>query len=686
MHKIITLSLILSSVLMSDEVVLETLSIEGTVISDVAQNEIKSGDVAETLSLKVPSISLVRRSGIANDIILRGLKKDNINILVDGSKTYGACPNRMDPPTSHVLSNNIDAITVIEGPYDVENFGTLGGAVIITTKKPKEAFEGEMNLNVGSFGYNKASLTLSGGNDYVRLLISGSGELSNQYRDGDGNTFAEQLENAIPSSKYNTKDDFRLQEQYRDMDAYKKTTFMSKLYVDITDNQELVFSYTQNRSSDVLYPSSKMDALVDDSDIFNLEYNIKHLSKYSKLLSFQYYDSAVDHPMSTKYRMASVQSPTNPMGGVVTSALTSRMQGAKVINTLDIVSDVEMDVGVDASKRNWDGTYFKNGVTMKNMDGSDKRSIHDVDTQNSALFTKFSKKYSEVDVALGLRYDMTKITPSSSDQQSNRYNALSANIFTTYKVEKNLSFFGGIGKSSRVPDARELYFKGSMGNTVGTDNLNQVTNYQDDLGMENRYSNFTIKTKVFYSMLEDYIVYNSSKTTTVMGNQVAHNAYDNVDATLYGMDVVGAYYFTDEVNIDFGAAYQRGQKNNALSGQTGTNLAEIPPLKGNIALSYNYHDDSMAHIETIGAASWDSYDAENGEQELPSWAIVNLKVQHSFSKLVELSVGANNIFDKTYAVSNTYNDLILLGDSTSTEQLLMNEPGRYLYTNLKIKF
>ena len=36
---------------------------------------IKSADLAEALSKNVPSISIVRRSGIANDIILRGQKK-----------------------------------------------------------------------------------------------------------------------------------------------------------------------------------------------------------------------------------------------------------------------------------------------------------------------------------------------------------------------------------------------------------------------------------------------------------------------------------------------------------------------------------------------------------------------------------------------------------------------------------
>ena len=71
------------------------------------------------------------------------------------------------------------------------------------------------------------------------------------------------------------------------MDAYTKKTVMAKLFWNITDNQELRLSYTANRSDDVLYPSSKMDALYDDSNIYNIEYIAKYLGEYSKELKYK---------------------------------------------------------------------------------------------------------------------------------------------------------------------------------------------------------------------------------------------------------------------------------------------------------------------------------------------------------------------------------------------------------------
>jgi len=95
------------------EELLEDISIteKGTtqVVKNISGEELKSADLAEALHKNVPSISLVRRSGIANDIILRGQKRDNINVTIDGAKIYGACVNRMDPPTSHVVTHAIRA-------------------------------------------------------------------------------------------------------------------------------------------------------------------------------------------------------------------------------------------------------------------------------------------------------------------------------------------------------------------------------------------------------------------------------------------------------------------------------------------------------------------------------------------------------------------------------------------------
>lgn len=655
---------------------LPVITVDSTTLSDISGEEVKSADLAEALAKKVPSVSLVRRSGIANDIILRGQKKDNINILIDDAKIYGACPNRMDPPTSHILTNNIEGIMITEGPYDVESFGTLSGAVKITTKAPSKDLAGEVGVNFGSWGYNKQYATVSGGSDRVRMLISASNENSGQYKDGDGNDFYDQIANQNLTGMAAMA---QYKDQYRDLDAYTKQTVMGKVYANITDDQQLKLSYTANRSDDVLYPSSQMDALYDDSDIFTAEYSLKNLGSYSKALDVQYYDSKVDHPMSNFYRLSSGPDSVNEK----VSALTTRTQGFKAKNLFEINSSTGLTLGVDASNRNWDGSYEGKG-TQSQVDGL--KSINDVDTENRAIFAELEKRFAKLNLRVGARYDDTAITPADTvAQQANDYKAVSGFIFANYQSNDSTRYFVGAGRSSRVPDARELYFKGAMINMstgmlmtpeIGTPDLDQTTNTEIDLGAEKRYRNASIKAKVFHSWLKDYIYYNADKPM---------HAFENIDATVYGLSLSGDWFVNDAVSLDMALAWQRGQKDEALAGQTDKDLAEITPLKLNLGVNYDYGLRNTARLEMVAADRWKNFDADNGEQEIAGYAVLNMKVQHALTRSVELTAGVDNILNKTYAVSNTYKDLNLITDGTGVV-MLMNEPGRYMYLNAAYKF
>jgi len=684
MKKAIYFSLACTLWIQAAEVEMETINVEtqigSEVIEDVSGEDIKSADLAEALFKQSANVSLSRRSGIANDIIVRGQRKDNINVTIDGTKVYGACPNRMDPPISHVLTNNVDYIEINEGPFNVEDFGVLSADIKIHTLKPEEEFQGEVNVGFGSWQYKKAAFTVTGGTDKVRFLVTGSTEKSGQYKDGNGDDFVGQISRNIAKGLVSPLAQY--QGIYQDKDAYSKKTVMAKMFWEIADNQELRLSYTGNRSDNVLYPSSKMDALSDDSNIYNAEYIAKDLGDYSKELYMQVYETDVDHPMSTKYRKSATVDSNPMMPGIqrafMTHHLTTQMNGAKVKNSFDI-SNHALTVGVDYSKRNWDGGYLKNNIPLPE---SRFHSIWDVDTKNTALFIEDKVKMDKFVLDMGLRYDDTRITSGNPKQPSNDYDELNGYILGTYHADASTKFFAGFGKSSRVPDAKELYWKGAMGNPVGTPDLDNTVNYEVDIGAEKQFDNASIKAKVFYSKLDNYIAYNASNVN-MMGAPTY--AYENVDAKIYGFELSGTYIATAALYFDYGMAYQKGRKDDPLRGQIGKNMPEIAPFKVNGAVNYDYDSSLAFRAELIAADRWDEFDYENGEQELAGYGILNLKATKAFKAGFEVVVGVDNVFDNTYAVSNTYKDLILLA-TPGNEVMLMNEPGRYVYTNIKYKF
>lgn len=649
MKRFISLSLVTTAVLLnaSEVTSLDTISVVETanskIVKDVSDEQIKSADLAEALSKNVPSISLVRRSGIANDIILRGQKKDNINILLDDAKIYGACPNRMDPSTSHVLTNNIQSVKVIEGPYDVENFGTLSGLVKVETKEPTKDVHGEINLNAGSFGYKKASATVNGGTDRFKFLVSTSTEEGDQYKDGNGNDFSEQqIEKNVPyTNQYsNTK-----------QKAFEKKTLLTKGQFNINDDQEIKLSYTANRSDNILYPTGSMDADYDDSNIYTVGYTARNLGNFSKELNLDYYYSDVDHPMSTTLRNRKM-TPTSMMTmDPMVSRLKTSIWGSKVKNSVE-VADSLVTVGLDTSVRNW-----------RAIDTATP-SIPSSDTTNKAIFSKIEKSFGKLDLEFGTRYDYTDVDTSKAiNPEDKKYVGLNANVFGIYNIDENTKYFAGVGKSSRVPDARELYHS-----TAGNSNLEQTKNYEADVGFDKTIGTFNIRPKLFYSVLKDYI-YNSG-------------TFENIDAKIYGLDVSGFYFMTENFSLDYGMAYQRGKKDGEYTGND-KDLAEIPPLKGNLALNYEM-TKSKYTAEVVAVDSWDSYDSSAREQELGGYAVFNLKYTNQLHKNIGLTLGVDNVLDKTYASTNTYQDITYL--TVNNERILFNDPGRYGYVNLKYSF
>ena len=660
MKRVVSLKVIATATVVAAQLNLDTITVEESIdtlkVKDVSGEELKSADVGEALSKIDPAVIISRRSGIANDIILRGQKRDNINVIIDNGKIYGGCPNRMDPPISHIVTNNIDYLTIDEGPYDVENFGTLSGIIKVHTKAPRIGFYGNINLNIGSFGYKKGSFTIEGGNDKIRALFSISKEESEQYKDGSGDRFQQQLIKA-GAPKMNL-----YQQKYKDLDAYKKTSILGKLYFKITNNQELKFSYTANRSDDVLYPSSPMDALKDDSDLYNMQYSIKNIGRYSKELNFLYYYSKVDHPMSNIYRNAA-KDITKEM----TNHMWSKIEGIRVTNSL-ILNSTLIKIGIDASKREWLGKYTNNGK-FKGY------SINNAETKNRAIFIDTKTTFGSNTLRAGLRYDDTKIT-NGGGYQNRKFTSLNGYIFDTYRISDSLDIFGGIGVSHRVPDGRELYFW-KKGKLVGTPTLNQTKNIEIDLGIKKSFKNSSIKIKAFYSKLKDYIYFHKKSSNI--------NLFENIDAKIYGVEVSGTYLFNNKLSLEYGISYQRGKKDKPLLGQSDKDLADIAPLRANLRANYDFDDKTNLSFEIIGQRRWTHYDKDNGEQEIPGFVIANLKIKREITPNLHLTFGIDNIFDKTYTPSNTYNDLTLIV-AGGKQKVKLNDPGRYVYLNVSYKF
>ncbi len=131
--------------------------------------ETSAVDVGEALGWKA-GLWRLRKGGIANDVVLRGLQSRDLNVLIDGQRVYGACPNHMDPAAFHVDFAEVDRVEVGKGPFDVKNQGGLGGTVNVVTRKPEPGWHATPTLAAGSFGLVNPSLTAGRGGRAARRV------------------------------------------------------------------------------------------------------------------------------------------------------------------------------------------------------------------------------------------------------------------------------------------------------------------------------------------------------------------------------------------------------------------------------------------------------------------------------------------------------------------------------------
>lgn len=683
MKKLSLLSLAAIAVLANDSVTIQKITAEAaspkadskSVNSDEMVKFSRQSDLGEMLSSTVPEVTMVRNSAVGNDIILRGFRKDNLNVTIDDAKVCGACPNRMDPPAMHISSSQIASVEIQEGPFDVTQFGSLGGKINVVTKDPQKALHGEVAATLGSFDYQKLSTVLEGGNDSIQALVGFSRETSGQYKDGEGRTLAQQTDFLIGANP--TAQGQKYSTAYHDMDAYDRNNYWAKIVGNIGDNQKLTLNYFGDRANNIMFPRYPMDAQVDDTDMFKAQYQLFNLGSFSQEFKLEAYHSKVDHIMGTDFRKGAITPATT-----MVAPAQATIKGAKAKNTLDLAG-IATAIGVDISSRNWNATKGSKINPQANI------MLPDVDTDNLGLYATASKSISNIDLSGGIRYDDTIITPDTTlrgmlpadntyivTRPTKNYDNISANIMMKYNFSTMTNMFIGAGQSIRVPDAKELYVIGNNSAfNGGNSNLVETKNREIDLGAEHTSGNLHLKATLFYSDLKDYIYAYSTSTTT--------STWANIDAQIYGGDISADYLLNNEWRIETGIAAQKGEKKDPNSiGDIDKDLAEIPPLKGRVALVM---DDGTNYLMTeYIAASAQTIDSDNGEKPIGGYSILNLKYGHDFNNRFSLSTGINNFFDRTYALNNSYIGNQLIGYTSNP--LVLNEPDRNFYATVAYKF
>lgn len=624
-------------------------------------------DVGEALAT-TPGVWALRKGGIANEVVVRGMQSRDLNVLIDGQRIYGACPNHMDPPAFHVDFSEVDRVEVSKGPFDVRHEGSLGGVVNVVTRRPESGLHASPNMAAGSWGYVNPSATLSYGRDEITLLGGYSFRSSEPYADGSGKRFTE-------SAGYRPES--------IGSEAFRVGTGWAKAWFRPAEGHAVQVSWTRQTADHVLYPYLMMDAIDDDTDRAQVTYDAGAENAPLRL-SAQVYYARVDHWMTDAYRTSSAGAPRGYSMG---SMAGTRTAGGRVEATIH-----KAIVGVEVSRRSWDVATY-----MARMQYEPQYTVPDVTAD-------FAGAYAETSVPLsarwtfnaGARLDHATSAANEGKAPADLYEAYngtrstsrsdvfpSGNVRFVWRNDGGAEIGAGIGRTGRVPEPNERYLglKRMGSDWVGNPDLDPSLNTGVDLSFTLRRSGLYLGASLFGEKVHDLVtLHGQPRVRAVPGvmNTIARS-YVNNDADLWGGEISAAISMTRRISVSGEVSYVRGtQQTDPSLGITSGDLAEMPPLRARSSMRFNAAR-AWAEIEGVFSASQRRVDADLLEEETPGWGIANVKGGAMWRSL-DLSLGVSNVFDRAYTEHLSYQR------DPYRSGARVREPGRGLFGNVTYRF
>jgi iron complex outermembrane recepter protein len=625
-------------------------------------------DVGEALGWKA-GLWRLRKGGIANEVVLRGLQSRDLNVLIDGQRVYGACPNHMDPAAFHVDFAEVDRVEVGKGPFDVKNQGALGGTVNVVTRKPEPGWQAQPTLALGSFGLLNPSLTVGGGGRRLSALAGYSERRGDAYEDGSGRRFTE-VANYRPGNRGDR--------------AFSVGTAWGRVVWAPADSHQVDVSYTRQDSGAVLYPYLLMDALWDDTDRLNVRYEATGLGARRASVRAQGYFTQVDHWMTDEKRTSSIGRPRAYSMG---TRAETRTVGGKAEAVLGGLS-----VGAEGYERYWDATNEMAGSSY-----APQAMIPGVTVRTGGVFAEYVRVLGRgLALSAGGRLDLARSEADGARANTALYEAYQANAAlsaedTLPAAQARLAWHRGawdlalgVGHAARAPEATERYLAlRRMGSDwVGNPGLEPSRNTSLDASATLTKAGFRVEAALYRSRVADYVtVYDQPRRLVVPGvmNAVARS-FANVDATLTGGEVGWSLpILFGRVFVSGDVSYVRGdQDGDASRGIAPGPFAEMPPARGR--LSARYDDGRFSgSVEGVFAADQERVDPSLNEARTPGWGVMNVAAGFRQGRL-RVAAGVANVFDRFYVDHLSYQrDPFRTGTRVP-------EPGRSLFANASFRF
>ena len=620
------------------------------------------GDYLKT----IPGFALVRNGGTNGDPVLRGMFGSRLNILTNGSMMLGACPGRMDAPTSYISPETYDSLTVIKGPQTVLWGPGASAGTVLFDREPENFGELGTRVNAsllaGSHGrFDKVVDAAAGGPlGYVRVI--GNTAHSDDYRDGN---------NDIVASRYDK--------------------WNGDIALGWTPDADTLIELTAGKGDgQARYAGRGMDGSQFLRESLGLRFEKTNISDVLEKLEAQVYYNYADHVMDN-YTLRT-PSGIGMMAGPMASNVDRRTLGARIKATWRW-ADVQLITGLDAQTNEHRQRSSMGIDTYKDLPYS-----KDADFHNYGVFSEMTWYAAERDrLITGARVDrasakdyrqttgsgmMSRPNPTADDSRADTL----PSGFVRYEhdlADSPTTLYAGLGHAQRFPDYWELFSpkSGPAGSVNAFDSIKPEKTKQFDFGVNYKSADLEAWASGYIGVVRDYILFDY--TPGMMG--MSTSRAENIDARIMGGELGAAYNLTDNWKADATLAYAWGKNSS-----DGSALPQMPPLDARFGLTYSEAKWSAGALWRVVAAQH-RIDANKGNvvgkdyAQSSGFGVFSLNGAYRINQHWKVSSGVDNLFGKAYA-----EHLNLAGNAgfgyPANDPQALNEPGRTLWTKVDMSF
>ncbi|PRF31088.1 TonB-dependent copper receptor [Burkholderia multivorans] len=646
------------------EVVASPLSTPLVVVTDpkAPRQPLPASDGADYLKT-IPGFTSIRSGGTNGDPVLRGMFGSRLNVLANGMPTLGACPNRMDAPTSYIAPESYDKVTVVKGPQTVlYGPGASAGTVLFerTTprfERPGMRFDG--SVVGGSFGRNDQNVDVTAGTpDFYGRVIANHAH-AQDYRDGNGRTVPSQWD------KWNA-------------DAALGWTPDAHTRVELTAGTGDGYAR---------YAGRGMDGAHFRRDTFGLSFDKRHLGDVLDRIEARFYYNEADHVMDN-YTLRQPD-PASSMPMRMASEVRRRTVGARAAATWRFGDAFKLVTGIDAQSNRLDSR-----AAMGRQNYGDQPWDAQATMWNAGAFGELTWYAAETARVIGgARVDYA----SARDKRATTGGMMTSRPNPTFdddrarvlpsgfvRYERDLAslpvtWYAGIGHAERYPDYWELFSakRGPAGSVNAFSAVQPEKTTQLDIGAQYKSDRLDAWVSAYAGYVQDFILFDYASGT--MGSTTRAS---NVNAQIMGGEAGVGWRPIAPLRIETSVAYAWGR--NATSGDP---LPQMPPLEARVGLEYTRGAWSAGGLWRVVAPQHRYALNEGnvvGKDFGPSagFGVLSLHAQYNLSKTVQISVGVDNLLNKAYA-----EHLNLAGNAGFgyPANAPVNEPGRTAWVRVSAK-